>query len=520
MRGMRLLHLSDVHLNALFEAKYGSGTNCMAPKYHTPNAPPPPGPPPPPDHVAVVRCDTSPAVLTSALDAVNALDEPIDFVLLTGDLSAHGYVSSELALAAIANASAAIDAKLGQHPIVPTIGNDDCYPDYFLPLTPNAPWLAKLAEVWAPWLARFAGARDSFLHGGYFEAELAPSLRVLSLNTIYYSISHLPRPAQPVADPLGQFAWLEARLAAARAAGSYHIYLMGHIPPAVSEFQGSAMWDAAYADRYVKLVASYADVVAGQFFGHTHRDEFRLLFREESSVSSALIAGSLSMVFVNNPSFKVVDVTGAPESWIPTNLTAYYLDATNPAALAPWRPEYVFSNAYPPASPHGLSPAGLLALYGAFPQYPDLVTAFSGHRWADYVTADTPEGFAVLCSLATASITDYSECVRDHKLPMPHPLPATSASSAAAPHGRKDNPPVAVVAGIVAGTIIIAIAVVASAFWVRYRSGARSHATLVAARPRSARPSSRALLINDAPAYGSASSAEDALYSSIPSVVA
>ena len=470
---LTFLHLSDVHLNPHYDPTYTASSNCMDPAIHLASSSynkkqTAPGVSLTSNQMTIVDCDTSPWLLNTTLAS---LPSSLSFVVLTGDLSAHGYVSSSYALSAISSATDSIRAYLPSTPVVPTIGNDDCYPDYSLPFSPNAEWLGKLAAIWDPWLSHWGQpAVASFLYGGFFEARVNPTLAILSLNTIYYSISHVPKPPVLPADPLGQLEWLESRLQAARQDGSYHVYIMGHIPPAVSQYQGSAMWEQLYATAYAELVGQYGDVLAGQFFGHTHRDEFRVIYRNNTNATPARIGGSLSLIFTNNPSYRIVEVGDAPHSWVPTDSVTYNM-ATDQGQVS-YHKEYVWSSAYGDwvhaavKAAKGPSLAGFLALYGTFPVNMTLLDAYSSRRMSGFPQLPV-DPYKVLCAIACFDQDMFSSCVSSKVLPVPKrlppsppsppsPSPSPSPTHVALKGGSKA--PLAVVIGIIAGMAVLTLA--------------------------------------------------------------
>lgn len=50
-----------------------------------------------------------------------------------------------------------------------------------------------------------------------------------------------------------------------------HVYIIGHIPPGDNTFMSEC------SKRYNALIDRFERVVKGQFFGHTHYDEFRVI---------------------------------------------------------------------------------------------------------------------------------------------------------------------------------------------------------------------------------------------------
>lgn len=72
--------------------------------------------------------------------------------------------------------------------------------------------------------------------------------------------------------------WLRDILQAAESADE-KVHILGHIPP--SNSASIYVWNREYR----RIVLRYAHIIAGQFNGHTHRDEFSIFYTEQNSVA-------------------------------------------------------------------------------------------------------------------------------------------------------------------------------------------------------------------------------------------
>lgn len=90
-------------------------------------------------------------------------------------------------------------------------------------------------------------------------------------------------------------------LAAAELAGEY-VHLVGHVPP------NDATCLDAWNDEYVRIVKRFAHIISGQFHGHTHNDEFAVIF-EGSPGSAALnvawTGGSVTSFVALNSNYRL-----------------------------------------------------------------------------------------------------------------------------------------------------------------------------------------------------------------------
>ena len=58
----------------------------------------------------------------------------------------------------------------------------------------------------------------------------------------------------------------------------FQVHILGHIPP--GHVDCVRVWSA----NFNAIISRYSNTVTGQFYGHTHTDEFQLFFSEENKV--------------------------------------------------------------------------------------------------------------------------------------------------------------------------------------------------------------------------------------------
>jgi sphingomyelin phosphodiesterase len=110
--------------------------------------------------------------------------------------------------------------------------------------------------------------------GFYATERLEDNLKIISLNTNFsYLLNFWIYIAD--ADPENMFHWLIDQLQESEDRGQ-DVYIIGHIAP--GGFDVSKFWSAAFYD----IVARYEDTIVGQFYGHTHRDEFQIFYNNDS----------------------------------------------------------------------------------------------------------------------------------------------------------------------------------------------------------------------------------------------
>lgn len=316
----------------------------------------------------LIGCDSPSSLIEATLKHIASSDDISqknpDFILITGDFARHetdtlvdpvnetgsilrllneaiqSYFPSNNTADGSSNTTSSIS-------VIPTLGNNDVTPDYYLDLTDstNNNKILQMALNGLRGFFRSDEEIETFSRGGYFARNVSNTLTVLSLNTIMYSVNHQPAsqtsPLSPsrLADPMGQFSWLKEQLHLAATTGR-SVYIAGHIPPSIGSFRHTQFWNDYYLDRYFDIleeaerefIDSQGDqhirrqLVAGHLFGHLHSEEFRLL--KPTTANSAkeaevfdnsadesndwndnlplLIASSITPVYGANPSYRLV----------------------------------------------------------------------------------------------------------------------------------------------------------------------------------------------------------------------
>jgi len=150
---------------------------------------------------------------------------------------------------------------------------------------------------------------------------------------------------------------------------SQRVYLMGHIPP--NDEKGKKLYLKECWKEYVKLSGKYADIIAGQFHGHTNSDVFTFLVPSTSKSGKAdydlitvsnksppsfakhsapnvlgVFTNGPSIIPANNPAMRVYDYS--PDNGQLLDYTQYYTDLNNDNANGnvQWQVEYTLQNAY------------------------------------------------------------------------------------------------------------------------------------------------------------------------------
>lgn len=131
---------------------------------------------------------------------------------------------------------------------------------------------------------------------------------------------------------------MESVLRSAEKAGEY-VFIIGHIPP------GDYGYLSQCAKRYNALIDRFSYIIKGQFFGHSHFDEFRVVheyFNYTNIAGIIYTAPSVTTYSNRMPSFRVYEVKSSNNDLI--DYTQFYLNITKanlkPDETPQWEIQY------------------------------------------------------------------------------------------------------------------------------------------------------------------------------------
>lgn len=289
------------------------------------------------------KCDLPLRTVEHLLEHL-AKSGPWDWVYWTGDIPAHNVWSQTRTqqLSELTVISRLIHKHLGPKVTVyPAIGNHEStpvnsFPPPFIHGNRSSSWLYnRMAEEWAPWLPETA--LKTLRYGGFYTLEIQPGLRVVSLNMNFCAQENFWLMINST-DPANQLQWLVHVLQSSEDKGE-KVHIIGHIPPGLC--LGSWSWN------YYHIVNRYESTIAGQFFGHTHTDEFQMFYDEETltrPLSVAFVAPSVTTYVNLNPGYRVYVVDGnyPKSSRMVLDHETYILNLTKAnhgGPAAPWTPD-------------------------------------------------------------------------------------------------------------------------------------------------------------------------------------
>lgn len=99
----------------------------------------------------------------------------------------------------------------------------------------------------------------------------------------------------------GQLQWLENTLVEAEKNNEF-VHILAHLPAGASECQFT------WSRQYNRIINRFAHIIAGQFNGHTHNDEFNVFYdinNPSKPINVAWNGGSITAWAKLNPNYKV-----------------------------------------------------------------------------------------------------------------------------------------------------------------------------------------------------------------------
>lgn len=366
-------------------------------------------------------CDAPLPLMQSTFTQMKKVNPKPDFLVVSGDFLAHHLPNASFALDTLRFVVSELQRNYPDTTTIPCIGNNDVVPDYSMPFD-NSTWLESLYDVWRRWIP-LDHQKTSFIRGGYYHVDVSSDLKVVALNSLFYSTRRMPIVAVLPEDPNDQFAWLSAQLRDARLTKK-QVIIVSHIPASQNAYDSKELWVPQYLDKYLAIVQQYSDVIVTQLTGHLHTDEFRVQLEPESSefgavksrinvsqgkpVAYGMIASSVSPVFGNNAAFRQLNLeaNSASGGFTIANYKQYYMDIflSNYLSKEVWSFEYEYNQAY---NQKGMDAESLNEMLLGMELNSDILTEYVRRRTALF----TPDRYKYVCELTRLRRGDYTTCM-------------------------------------------------------------------------------------------------------------
>jgi len=239
----------------------------------------------------VGKCDLPFTTLKNFVEQVTNLIKP-DFMIWTGDNPSHSEWERETANEILEVTSEFTKLMMDSDiQVYPSLGNHEKYPsDQFYPFGQGREdeALKFFGNLWHKWLGD--EAYNEFIKFGYYSKKhLDTNLRIISYNCFYCDVFNFFLIKNPT-DPSNQIEWLEKTLRKAEQENE-DVYLIGHIP------SGDTSLLSECAKRHLALIDRFSHIIRGQFGGHTHNDEVKIMrdyFNKDKVNSIVYIVPSLT----------------------------------------------------------------------------------------------------------------------------------------------------------------------------------------------------------------------------------
>ena len=358
-------------------------------------------------------CDPPQEMVESALDFMLLNNPSPSFLVMGGDFSAHYSDSLSLVQSQISSVTEIFTSRFPNTTMFFALGNDDFYPDYdFEENDVQFQWLYTRWQSILP-----PSAKDTFLRGGYYSSVPMTGLRMVVLNSVVYSTHHQVRQNARARrggarttddeDPLGQFAFLRQELMTARI-NKQAVYILSHIPLGGDNYNQKPFFVAEYMTTMKGILLEFQDVIVAMLSGHTHQDDFRLLYTDGEATVVDILSPSISTSNSNNPSVR--EVVFSPQlgyellDWRQYIFDLYQANILNSPT---WLVEYDLLMAYEMMD--GPSPRGFQQLARALESDVRVFNQWSGF----YATMFHPKRAEFRCAHLVTDNAAYAKCIGD-----------------------------------------------------------------------------------------------------------
>lgn len=173
---------------------------------------------------------------------------------------------------------------------------------------------------------------------GFFSLKLKPTLVLLGVNSVMFSVKHHAKKAVIQA----QLDFIQSTLKQAQQEKESVVIAM-HIPVGSNTYNGHPFWQSGPEQAFLKLLLSYQDVVRGVLVGHTHMDELKVL-NLKGKLLGEYYTAALSTSHGNSPSLRRYDLKENQGQWYLNNYETYQIHKKNKQLML--TPFYRFSKQY------------------------------------------------------------------------------------------------------------------------------------------------------------------------------
>ncbi|TFK72486.1 sphingomyelin phosphodiesterase [Pluteus cervinus] len=288
------------------------------------------------------KCDAPVKLLHSFLKEID--ESGASFSIFTGDVISGAGVAHDMKMF-----DEDVQAIIGSMPIYPVIGSESAPVNAFPRDTAEEDnqWVFDTqAEGWKPWIGQAGSDQVKHISGSYSVVHPGTNLRIISINTGYWYKHNfwLYDSNELQYDPNGILEFVVQELQTAEDEGQ-RAWIIAHMAPGHVD----AMSDQS--NYFDQIMQRYQNTIAGQFYGHSHHDEFAIAYSnytnrsEATAMNVGLIAPSLTPRS-GQPAFKLYDVD--PDTYEILDVHVYSANYTDPSFQREpqWNLHYSVRDAY------------------------------------------------------------------------------------------------------------------------------------------------------------------------------
>jgi len=381
--------------------------------------------------------DSDYKLLVSALNDMKIRISEPDFIIITGDFMSHDFNENFYIYSGVHNAdslhsfiaktmkfiTSIINSYYPQTAIFPMVGNDDSDCNNYM-IQPRGQFLKMLSDIWHPLVVKNSNDvyfKKYFPKGGYYAVNFPQASKQLMivLNTVFFSPNYLDSCGNKKSNPgETELKWLESTLKKCKLLG-YKAWLAYHIPPGVDiygtihsnndtcERKTVLSMAQKYNNSFLNIIKKYSSVINSGFAGHFHKDDFRIIYKNNSPVSQILIAPSISPVYYNNPAYRIF--TYGKKDFRPINYETYFLNLEDTVNLR-WQFEYSFKDAY---LQNSITPSTLNTVYNSIKSDTLFRKTYIRYYTVSYSKAfnsDYGNWFYNWCGIGKFTSESFSDC--------------------------------------------------------------------------------------------------------------
>lgn len=394
----------------------------------------------PATHFGYYECDAPEVLINSSLHSIADFQREnnitFDFAIFTGDLVDHdeiAYTSYEQCVEAESIIFRDIKNTFDQMPIYPVLGNHDTFPygqlaPYKSGFQAKFDWNADLlAELWMDydWID-WDQAQIAKTHYTGYSINTKSGLKVIAFNSNAWYQKNEYAYINTVEDPdyFGTFEFLVEELLDAEA-NDQKVWLIFHIPISQTMMPPQAKLFTDLVERFSPYT------IAHIFNGHTHRDEFQILYSnnngtkesklEDEVINVAYITQAVTPWVENNPAWRYYEIDTM--SFQVMNTFNYYtkLNETFASNDEPvWEFEYNPRDAYeidwPETSP--LNATYWHRVYERIASNASVLQQYEGFakRWSPYTDdcISTESCNWDICYVSSFTDDEYETCMKTY----------------------------------------------------------------------------------------------------------